>query len=55
MADISSPHDSFFRSLLADSRMALDYFKSVLPEHVIQLLDLSRRQRQRGRLPAGGA
>lgn len=45
MADISSPHDSFFRSLLADSRMALDYFKSALPDHIIQLLDLTTLER----------
>lgn len=41
MANISSPHDSFFRSVLADSRVALDYFKSALPEHVLRLLDLT--------------
>ncbi|MEC3879733.1 Rpn family recombination-promoting nuclease/putative transposase [Parapedobacter sp. 10938] len=45
MADISSPHDSFFRSVLDDSQMALDYFRSALPEHVIGLLDLSTLKR----------
>jgi|SRR5690606_15250317 len=45
MANISSPHDSFFRSILADRRMALDYFKSALPKHIIGLLDLSTFKR----------
>lgn len=45
MADISSPHDSFFRSLLDDSQLALDYFKSALPGHIIRMLDLSTLKR----------
>ena len=45
MANIPSVHDSFFRSLLDDSQLALDYFKSALPEHIIRLLDLSSLKR----------
>lgn len=45
MANISSSHDSFFRSLLADNQMALNYFESALPERIIQLLDLSTLKR----------
>lgn len=45
MTNISSPHDSFFRSVLADRRMALDYFKSALPKHIIGLLDLTTFKR----------
>lgn len=45
MANIYSPHDSFFRSVLADSQMALDYFKSALPDHLIHLLDLATLKR----------
>src|SRR5690606_9236530 len=38
-------HDSFFRSLLADSQMAMGYFKSTLPERIIRLLDLTTLER----------
>ena len=45
MADISSSHDSFFRSVLSDSRIAMDYFRSALPEHIIKLLDFTTLER----------
>src|SRR5690606_26980904 len=45
MANIPSAHDNFFRLLLDDSQLALDYFKSALPEHVIRLLDLGSLKR----------
>ena len=45
MADISSSHDSFFRSVLSDSRIAKDYFRSALPEHIIKLPDFTTLER----------
>ena len=45
MATISSPHDSFFRALFGDRQMAVDYFQSALPAHIIGLLDFSTLRR----------
>ena len=45
MTKISNSHDAFLRWLLSDSRMALDYFKSALPAHIIRLLDFSTLER----------
>ena len=45
MAAISSPHDSFFRALFGDRQMAVDYFQSALPAHIIGLLDFSTLRR----------
>ncbi|SEN18308.1 conserved hypothetical protein (putative transposase or invertase) [bacterium A37T11] len=45
MADISSPHDSFFRTILDDKQVAVEYFKSALPEHISQKLDFSTMER----------
>lgn len=48
MADIPTVHDSFFRAILADKQVAIAYFKSVLPEHITQLLDFSTMEQVSG-------
>src|SRR5690606_27907676 len=45
MAAISSPHDSFFRAIFGNRQMAVDYFQSALPAHIIALLDFSTLRR----------
>jgi predicted transposase YdaD len=46
MADLSSAHDSFVRAILPDRQVATDYFRTTLPEHLVQKLDFSTLQQQ---------
>ncbi|MDQ6481367.1 Rpn family recombination-promoting nuclease/putative transposase [Dyadobacter sp. LHD-138] len=39
MGRIQSPHDTFFRGILADKEVASDYFKAYLPTFVTEKLD----------------
>lgn len=48
MANIPTVHDNFFRAILADKQVAIAYFKSVLPEHIAQLLDFSTMEQVSG-------
>lgn len=41
MGNITNPHDTFVRGLLADKQLAIDYFKSALPAHVADKLDFT--------------
>ena len=41
MGNIKSPHDQFVRAILADKNVAIDYFKSCLPEFISEKLDFS--------------
>ena len=41
MSKITSTHDNFIRTILADKNIAAEYFKSYLPAHVSNLLDFS--------------
>ncbi|GGC38596.1 hypothetical protein GCM10011386_33410 [Parapedobacter defluvii] len=41
MGNISTVHDTFVRGLLADKQLAVDYFRSALPEHIADKLDFS--------------
>jgi len=43
MSNISI-HDHFVRTILSDKTLAIDYFKSALPQHVIALLDFDTLQ-----------
>ena len=41
MAEISNPHDRFFKELLSSPQMAADFLRYYLPQEVVAALDLS--------------
>jgi predicted transposase/invertase (TIGR01784 family) len=47
MSEISTPHDRFFKQLLAQPEAARDFMRYYLPEDVVRLLDLSTLEQQK--------
>jgi hypothetical protein len=46
MSHIASVHDTFLRAILADKQIAIDYFKSSLPEFIKEKLNFSTLMQQ---------
>lgn len=41
MNKVSTVHDNFVRSILADKQVAIDYFRTALPAYIVEKLDFS--------------